>query len=175
MDEESYLGEIRLFAGDYAPQGWLLCDGSTVRVDQYEALATLLGTTWGGSGDTFALPDLRGRVPIGMGQLTYGSDRRLGEAAGAETVAVNIPPHTHVFSASSKTADQSSPKDALLGAVTPSGATTGLYLKVPGEDAPHGDQEITVVEGKGLAHENSMPSTALTYIICVSGIFPDRD
>lgn len=174
MEEESYLGEIRLFAGRGAPLGWHLCDGATLSINEYPALYALLGPTWGGTNTGFALPDLRGRVPISAGQGPGLSLRRLGEIDGWEKVQAANPPHTHAFNVSTKKATLASPKDALLGAVTTQGVTTGLYLEVEGTAANLGDDTI-LDRGEGRPHDNMMPSMALHYIICVQGLFPEQN
>jgi len=98
-DVDSYVGEIRMFGGNYAPDGWALCDGSLLQVANNEALFSLLGSTYGGDGrSTFGLPDLRGRLPVGQGQGTGLSNRVLAQAIGAETVALaaaEVAPHSH--------------------------------------------------------------------------------
>jgi len=98
-DVDSYVGEIRMFGGNYAPDGWALCDGSLLQVANNEVLFSLLGTTYGGDGrSTFGVPDLRGRLPVGQGQGLGLSNRVLAQAIGAETVALaaaEVAPHSH--------------------------------------------------------------------------------
>src|SRR4051812_1587744 len=100
---EPYIGEIMMFAGNFAPRGWALCDGSLLSISQNTALFSILGTTFGGNGQTtFGLPDLRGRLPMHPGQGPGRTGRTLGESGGAETVTLNttqMPAHTHTASA----------------------------------------------------------------------------
>jgi len=173
MDEEVYIGEIRLFAGKRVPYGWRLCDGSKLKADEFAALYALIGNLWGGDTDMFALPDFRGRVPIGMGQGAGLSARTLGGVGGSETSLAELPPHGHAYHVSGKAADLTSPDGALLGAVKSQGVTTGLYLKVEGTKTPFADDAIAQT-GSGLPHLNTMPSLALNYMICVAGMFPEK-
>ena len=118
---EAYVGEIRMFAGDFAPINWAPCDGRTLQINEYEVLYTLLGTTYGGDGRTnFNLPDLRGRLAIGMGQGQNPplTNRPLAQQAGVETVTLteaNIPAHTHSFAVGS-TATSNSPAGGMVPA-----------------------------------------------------------
>lgn len=167
---EAYVGEIRVFAGNYAPQGWALCDGSLLSIAQNEVLFSLLGTTYGGDGQTtFALPDLRGRLPIGMGQGPGLTMRTIGESTGVETVTLTtsqLPPHTHAFAAGA-TASSNAPQDKVPAAVTGfnlySDSATSMQPLAAGTVHPM---------GSGQAHDNMMPSIALSFIICLNGIYP---
>lgn len=169
---EAYLGEIRLFAGNYAPQEWHLCDGSLLPISEYQALYALIGNTYGGDGQTtFAVPDLRGRMVVGMGSSTAGIMYDRGLKAGAETVTVtsaNMPSHTHMVSASTDAATGGSPNNAVwanagLTAFTTSPANAAL--------AP---SAVSTALGGGQPHQNCQPSVALTYIIALLGIFPSQ-
>lgn len=169
---EAYLGEIRLFAGDYAPEYWHLCDGSLLSINQYQALYSLLGTTYGGDGvQNFALPDLRGRMIVGQGTSTAGIMYNRGQKAGAETVALtqaNLPSHTHMVSASSTAATSNSPNNAVwANAVNTSYATSAANAVL----AP---AAVSTAAGGGQAHQNCQPSVALTYIIALQGIYPTQ-
>src|SRR3972149_4604984 len=110
---EGYLAEVRLWAANFAPRGWMFCWGQTLSINQYTALFALLGTTYGGNGTTtFQLPDLRGRVPVGVGAGTGLTQRVLGDAAGTETVtllASEIPAHTHALNVNSGGGDNTTP------------------------------------------------------------------
>lgn len=167
---EAFIGEIRLFAGNYAPQNWSLCDGSPMQISEYSALFALLGTTYGGNGvTTFALPDLRGRLAMGVGQGTGLSQRVLGQAVGSENVTLvpnNAPAHTHVFAAGGA-ASSANPQGLVPAAVT------GYALYAPSATVPQTLSSATVeVAGGGQPHNNVMPSLPLSYIICLNGIFP---
>ncbi|WFF80432.1 phage tail protein [Delftia tsuruhatensis] len=167
---EAYIGEIRLFAGNYAPQGWALCNGSPLSINGNEVLYTLLGTIYGGDGqNTFNLPDLRGRLPIGQGQGP-SSNRILGQILGTENVTLNVeqlPPHRHGFSAAGA-ASTDKPQGQVPAAVTGFNLYAPTPASTPSTLAP---TTVTYV-GDGLPHNNVMPSLVLTYIICLSGSYP---
>lgn len=179
------IGEIRMFAGNFAPRNWAFCDGQLMSIAQNSALFSILGTTYGGDGrSSFGLPDLRGRVPIHAGHGTGLSDRRLGQKGGEETVHLltqNMPSHTHQINntltakvgvvdddagtgdcAGNKLANSSasvystSNTDADLGGVELSGAVTANHT---GGDQPH---------------DNMQPFGVVNYIICLQGLFPSR-
>lgn len=167
---EAYIGEIRLFAGNFAPQGWALCDGSLLSIAQYDVVFSLLGTTYGGDGvSTFALPDLRGRLPIGAGQGQGLSNRVIGEQIGMEKVslvAANTPPHTHAFMVGGS-ASSNSPQGQVPSTVT------GFNAYTASNTAPQALNAGTVqASGGGSPHDNVMPSLALTHIICLEGVYP---
>ncbi len=167
---EAYIGEIRLFAGNYAPQNWAPCDGRLLPISEYEVVFVLLGTTYGGDGvTTFALPDLRGGLAMGVGQGRGLSPRVLGEAVGSENVTLlpnNAPAHTHAFAAGGA-ASSANPQGLVPAAVT------GYALYAPSATAPQAMSSATVeVAGGGQPHNNVMPSMPLSFIICLNGIFP---
>lgn len=175
---DPYLGEIRVFAGNYAPEGWSLCDGSTLRIAGNEALFALLGTTYGGDGrTTFGLPDLRGRIAISKGQGAGGPIAyAVGQSGGAETVTLtvdNLPGHTHGLMAATTAATTGNP----IGNILADPADT-INLYIPADTSatakwlPLADGAIGNIGG-GAAHENRMPTTAITYIIATQGIFPN--
>jgi microcystin-dependent protein len=176
---DAYLGEIRMFAGNYAPVGWAMCDGATLPISGNEALFTLLGTTWGGDGQThFGLPDLRGRTPIGLGQGTGLTARVIGQSLGSEAVALTgdqMPAHTHVIAAGNA-ATAISPTNTYPGQLA--GTANVLYYKMPTPPPSPPPATGTMAggavgnAGSGLPHDNVMPSTVLTYLICTVGIFP---
>lgn len=174
---DAYTGEIRLFAGNYAPQDWLMCDGRALTITQYEDLFNLFGTTYGGDGvTTFNLPDLNGRLPIGVGQGQGLSKYVLGQPGGVETVTLtpaNLPPHSHTLQVSGDIATTNVPDTSLtLAAVDPS-----LHLYV---DTSQGTVTGTTDfspdalgdDGGGQPHANIMPCVGLTYIICAVGTWP---
>jgi microcystin-dependent protein len=171
---EGYIAQILLFAGNFAPRNWALCQGQILPIASNTALFSLLGTTYGGNGTTnFALPNLQGRVAIGAGQGAGLSNYSLGQSGGVESVtllATEIPAHTHT-----------------LKAVTEAGTTpvpTGNYLANTGaldkEYAPTGTQTnmnsgaISTVGGNQ-PHSNVQPYLGLNYVICLYGIFPSRN
>ena len=187
---EAFLGEIRMFAGNYAPQGWAICDGSLQSVNANPALFTLLGTVYGGNGMTdFGLPDYRGRLPIGKGTGPSLTTRALGQATGVEAVtlvAANTPPHTHDFVVSSTVATSATPEppapvlpsSQTFGQFTPAGLVKGLYSAGTGTVAAVSlnPNFLDTASGTPVAvpHTNLMGSLAINYIICLSGIYPTR-
>lgn len=167
----SYVGEIRMFAGNFAPLGWEFCQGQVLPIADNEVLFQLIGTTFGGNGqDTFALPDLRGRVPLHSGAGPGLSPRTLAEQGGAESVTLTanqMPLHTHAALASRDPA--SSSYDATSG-VPAAVAATNVYGPVGTPGA------MTVnsigIAGGSQAHENMAPYLSLNFIISLYGIFP---
>ncbi len=175
------VGEIRLFGGGYAPEGWLLCAGQSLAVNQYQALFSLIGTTYGGDGvTTFKLPDLRGRLPIGQGQGTGLTARALGQAGGASMVQVvdaTMPVHMHSFSVSGTEGSTNvvSPGAALATPAAPaSGAIYAYATPGTGVTQAFPANIVSPVHGNSQAHANVMPYLALTYIIAAEGMYPMR-
>ncbi len=163
---EPFIGEIRMFAGNYAPQGWALCDGQLLAISQNDALFSLLGTTYGGDGrTTFGLPDMRGRLPI-----HEGAGHRLGEKAGSEQVSLTanqLPAHSHALNASTNAAANTSPAENVTAVST----DTNIY----GADNPVSmDAAMLSNSGGGQPHDNVMPFQCLNFIIALFGIFPSR-
>jgi microcystin-dependent protein len=144
---QPYVGEIRMFAGSFAPINWAICDGSLLPISENETLFVLIGTTYGGDGEsTFALPDLRGRAPVHMGTGSGLTPRFLGEAAGVETVtltAAQIPAHTHTLNASkgAGAANGKFPSVSTLPAFGPASSTvamaSGAIVASAGPTQPH--------------------------------------
>jgi microcystin-dependent protein len=159
-----YVGEIRMFGGNFAPAGWAFCDGSILPISENETLFNLIGTTYGGDGqETFALPDLRGRVPIHQ-----GSGHVIGEAAGVETVTLTtqqIPQHTHPPQAQSGQGSLSSPSGAVW-------ARSSLNEFAPGPAAVAMASGIVGAAGGSQPHENMAPFLAVNFIISLFGVFP---
>lgn len=171
---EPFIGQITLFAGNYAPQGWFFCDGSTLPIQAYSALYAVIGITYGGNGSTnFMLPDLRGRVPIQPGQGAGLSVYTLAQKSGAEynTLTVDqLPAHTHLLAASSLAADQAGPGNHVL-ATEPTGSTA-LYHDAPTDVTLHPASIQST--GTGQPISNVQPFLGLNYIIAYQGIFPVR-
>jgi microcystin-dependent protein len=177
---EAFIGSIVLFAGNFAPRGWSFCQGQILPIAQNTALFSLLGTTYGGNGQTtFALPDLRGRVPVGSGQGPGLSSWQAGEMNGTETVTLlstEMPAHNHVVQVSTGEADTATASNnylattnAMFGADpipvnTYNGAPGGILA--PGTIGNSGGNQ---------PHTNIQPSLCLNYIICLEGIFPSRN
>ena len=170
-----YVGEIRLFAGTFAPVGWMLCQGQSLPIAENEVLFQLIGTTYGGDGEeTFNLPNLQSRVPIHMGTGPDGTTYQIGEMAGteAETLSMQqIPNHTHTLTATTNLASTTSPSDAVVPAVTSASVITAF-----GSDAPHTalHPSSLIPIGGSQPHENLQPYVALNYIISLFGIFPSQ-
>lgn len=180
------MGQIELFGGNFAPRSWMFCNGQLLSIAQFSALFSILGTTYGGDGrTTFALPDLRGRAPIGQGHGPGLSNRALGARGGAETTALNaqqIPQHNHqavlrvssgdsTISAATAGATKSTPGTTSGRTFT---ATQGYNTSTP--DVTLNNQSVeTGNTGNGQSFNNMEPFAAMSYIICVEGIFPSRN
>lgn len=179
-----FFGEIRAFAHHAIPRGWLEANGQLLPVAQNQALFSLLGNRYGGDGRVnFALPDLRGRVPIGFGwNALSGATYPLGSAAGSETVALTEstqPLHTHRFAAcKTPGTKQNTERGFHLAAVSPdndANKTRFLYAPTPGAGrtvALHADTIEASVGGQN--HNNMQPFTVLTYCISITGLWPTR-
>lgn len=172
--EPSYIGEIKLFAGNFAPLGWAFCDGSVIGINANEALFKLIGTTYGGDGlATFALPDLRGRVPLNFGQGNGLSLRKLGESGGAETVVVTseqLPAHKHIPQANSGAGNS----DSVAAHYWSGSAKTAQFAADSTTDTTMNSKAIGA-NGDNQPHENMLPFLALNFIICMEGVFPSRN
>jgi microcystin-dependent protein len=171
-----FIGEIRMFGGNFAPAGWAFCDGSVIPISEYEALFNLIGTTYGGDGQsTFALPDLRGRVPVHMGQGPGLSPYVIGQMAGVEAVTLGtsqVPAHTHVLTASSVGATAGTPINNVTAAAA-AGTTTKMYADASASPTNMASAAVSHV-GDGFPHENRMPYLAVSFIISLFGIFPSQ-
>lgn len=171
---EPFLGEIRMFAGNYAPRHWALCDGQLLPVINNEALFSLFGTRYGGDGrTTFGLPDLRGRLPMHQGQGPGLTSRQIGQRFGVEAVTLKvdeIPPHSHPMIASSNNATSNDPAGNVLA-------------NTAGEKFYHTDTSkirkllsgAVANSGTNASHYNLMPSICLNFIVAVFGTYPPRN
>jgi microcystin-dependent protein len=165
-----YIGEIRIFAGNFAPAGWMFCEGQLIPISENDALFVVLGTTYGGDGqETFALPDFRGRMPMHVGTGTGLSARILGETGGVEQVTLTtaqIPQHTHPFLASTDPG----------GAITPAGNVFGSGASVQVFRPAIANQPAAATtigpQGGSQPHDNMHPYICINYIISLFGIFP---
>jgi microcystin-dependent protein len=169
---EPFIGEIRMFAGDFAPRGWAFCDGQEIQIVQNTALFSLLGTLYGGNGNTtFALPDLRGRAPIHQGRGPGLTLRQLGQRGGSEKVQLGVPhlpSHTHETRVNAGGATLTGP-----GGNVP--ATTGAPAYLPDTDgATKLDPAFIAPTGGGQGHPNMQPFLAVSFIIALEGIYPSR-
>lgn len=167
---QPYVGEIRLFGGNFAPLGWAFCDGRLLPISENDTLFMLIGTTYGGDGEsTFALPDLRSRVPIHWGTGPGLSSRIIGEAAGVESVTLTqqqIPVHNHAVPVSSTVAGSRS----AVGGVPAALPSDVAYSSA----AANEDRAPTTPTGGSQPHENLQPYLAVNYIISLFGIFPSQ-
>jgi len=163
---DQYVGEIRMFSGDYAPQGWHFCDGAVLSIAEHEMLYALIGTTYGGDGvTTFRLPDLRGRVPIHV-----SGAHPLGQTGGSELVTLtlsHLPAHTHAANASSGASDATSslPEGHYWG-------YSSITNYQPGNPNVTMHREAISSVGGNQPHNNMMPSMATSFIIALEGILP---
>jgi microcystin-dependent protein len=174
-----YLGEIRMFGFSRVPTNWAPCDGRLLSISQYDALYVVLGTTYGGDGvNTFALPDMRGRVPIHQGQGIGLSSYVIGARAGSETVTLltpQLPAHTHPVYATTNNVSTATPGNQVMpGALTNSDT---MYATSLSGATPLTLQANTVGNAPlsgNLPHENTMPTLTVSYFIALAGIFPTQ-
>ncbi len=184
---DCFLGEIRMFAGSYNPENWIFCDGQSLNVNQYEALFSLIGTTYGGDGvTTFKVPDFKGRVPVGQGTNTTTNPpltpRVIGQSGGEEyhtLTAAEMPAHTHAVYACNSPATAIVPgPSTLYGTVQPNATAgiTGLYTTVPSTTLAGVAFDVKAVgaEGGSQPHANVMTTTAISFIMAIMGNYPTR-
>ena len=173
---DSFIGEIRMFAGNYAPVGWAFCDGTLINVADNQILFSLLGTRFGGNGvNNFALPDMRGRVPLHYGLGPGLTNRVLGQGFGSETETLNtnqIPQHQHQLMANTAPAsNQNSPSAAVLAKSPESFQNFTTDMTTSGTL----NNSALTTSGNGEPHTNLMPAQVLNFIICVQGgMYPPR-
>jgi microcystin-dependent protein len=170
---QPYVGEIRMFAGNFAPAGWMLCDGQLLPISENETLFQLIGTTYGGDGQTtFQLPDLQGRIPLHMGQGNGLSNYIIGQNGGVETVTLSSSQngaHTHPAQCSSGGGSPAS--DPSTGTWAPSDSTQYSNAAPTGFI---GGGIPTTLAGGSVPHENMIPFLCINYIISLFGIFPSQ-
>jgi microcystin-dependent protein len=170
----NYVGEIRIFAGNFPPNGWMFCQGQLLPISENDVLFQLIGTTYGGDGQsTFALPDLRGRVPVHMGQGPgISQNYQIGQNGGVEQVtltAQQIPSHTHALTVSQNTAQDTSPTNKVLGQI--GGGALPYIQDVP--DTNLNTSAVSIVGGSQ-PHTNFQPYLCLNFIISLFGVFPSQ-
>lgn len=173
---DAYVGEIRLFAGNFAPNHWMLCYGQIMQIMNEQALYSLLGTSYGGDGrSSFGIPDFRGRVPVHQGNGPGLTPRPLGQKWGQESVHLSveqIPSHTHNVQCSTSSAMASSPGNTLLSAVD---SDRKLYdTDLTASQIKDMASASIASAGGGIAHHNMMPSLGVNFIICRLGDYPQR-
>ena len=176
--QEGFIGEIRMFAGNFAPRGWAFCDGREINILDNTALFSILGTQYGGDGQkTFALPDLRARFPMGAGKSNDGTQTYPGEKGGNRTVSIttqNLPPHQHPIRVSTEVGNTDDPQGNTLSI----GVTPDLYkLKSFTTSQPNVPLNINTEQpvGSGQPVNVMPPYTTINFIICVEGDFPSRN
>ena len=177
-----FLGEVRPWALNFAPRGWLMCQGQILPISQFTALFSLLGTIYGGNGTTnFALPDLRSRVPMKFGTDANGNNYVIGEQGGEEAVTITsftLPIHNHAFSGTTSPADIKRPVtgSAFAQSTTAQSVSPGNSFYAAADSHVVSMNPNTVqIYGAGLPHENRQPFLAINWCIAVQGIFPSRN
>jgi len=164
---QPYVGEIRMFAGNFAPAGWMFCEGQLLPISEFETLFNLIGTTYGGDGQsTFALPDLRGRIP-----LHFGNGFTLAETGGAEEITLTvsqIPAHSHPLLATANIATQSNPSNNVLAQST----LAKMYIADVADTALAANSIGPT--GGSQPHTNFQPYLCVDFIISLFGIFPSQ-
>jgi microcystin-dependent protein len=175
---DPFLGEIRMFGGNFAPKYHALCNGQLIPISQNTALFSILGTTYGGNGTTtFALPDLRGRFPIGAGLGAGLSEQVLGEEIGTPTTALlpfNLPSHTHSLQATTTSASLPSPSGNIWAVAGSRRSTVNLYTATAGTSPAMAVQSLGFA-GNSLSHNNQSPYLSISFLIVLQGIFPVRN
>jgi microcystin-dependent protein len=171
---EPFIGEIRMFGGSFAPAGWAFCNGALMPISENDALFTLIGTTYGGDGqETFALPDLQGRVPMHAGQGPgISQNYQLGETSGVENVTLTtqqIPIHSHPFTASNEIGQNAQPNNGFYAQVS-----TGQLYHEPFDPLVSMNAGMAQPAGGSQPHENLQPYLAITFIISLFGVFPSQ-
>lgn len=169
---EPFVGEIRMFAGNFAPRGWAFCDGQLLAISQNDALFSLLGTVYGGDGrTTFGIPELRGRIPVHAGTGPGLSDRRLGAKTGseAETLTANqLASHSHPVNVSTAAGTQNDPSGEFLG------SSANVRIWRPDDQNSDLDPASVTATGGAQPHTNLMPFLCVHFIIALFGIYPSR-
>ena len=176
---DAFIGMIAMFGFNFPPRNWALCAGQLLPIAQNTALFSLLGTTYGGNGQTtFGLPDLRGRVPIGMGNGPGLSQRSLGEAGGTENVTListQMPAHNHTMTASGDGPTQATASGASLASEVRGGVNPMPIIYANGATTPVSMASATTQAGGNQPHSNMQPYLAINYCIATQGIFPARN
>ncbi len=169
---QPYVGEIRMFGGNFAPAGWMFCEGQLLAIAEFETLFNLIGTTYGGDGQsTFALPDLRGRLPVHQGSSSNGSTYVISQTGGTETATLTInqlPSHSHGVVASTAPGSAPGPGSNVLGA----SGTVAMYSAHPPNQSLNSGSLAAV--GGSQPHENLQPYVCVSFILSLFGIFPSQ-
>jgi microcystin-dependent protein len=169
---QPYVGEIRMFGGNFAPSGWAFCDGQLMQISENDTLFNLIGTTYGGDGqETFALPDLQGRLPMHAGQGPGLSNYQIGEKAGVETVTLTTqqnPTHTHAVVVSGDLANSNSPNNSMLA------QSTQILLYTQDTASKFMAPSALSPVGGSQPHENMQPFLVISFIISLFGVYPSQ-
>jgi microcystin-dependent protein len=172
MSVEPYIGQISMAGFNFAPRGWALCNGQILSIAQNTALFSLLGTTFGGNGQTtFALPDLRGRVPIHQGQGPGLTPRTMGEVSGSENVTLisqEMPMHNHLVNVTTQDSTAKNPNGGFLG-----GTASPIYS--PTANGATLNPQAVGLAGGNQPHNNMQPYLVISFMIALEGIFPSRN
>ncbi|KJD33167.1 hypothetical protein PK35_08940 [Tamlana nanhaiensis] len=172
FSQDGFIGEVRLFAGNFAPRNWAFCNGQALPINGNEALFSILGTIYGGNGTTnFMLPDLRGRVPVGVGQGAGLSSRAQGQTFGTETASLtvsNLPAHSHTVNASTSAGTSPDPTGNVLG------HTNSFDNEYSTSANTTMNNSMIGTTGNSEAFNVTQPSLGMHYIICTAGTFPTR-
>lgn len=173
---DNFVGEIRLFAGTFAPQGWAICNGSVLSIQEHQALFSLIGTTYGGDGiKSFALPDFKGKIPVHKSLPNIN----VGDKFGAEAYTIkpeNMPPHKHTFNVMQDIGTNSNPSNMMFAKLLASGANKGLYSKDNTNTTTLNKDFLSTSGGTKTptSINNIMPTITLNYIIALNGNYPSR-
>lgn len=166
-----FVGEIRMFGGNYPPRGWAFCNGQELPIQKYQALFAVIGTTYGGDGrTTFALPNLQAAVPVGAGQGGGLSNRPLGQRGGQAAVPLNfqqLPPHSHLAASSEAKGNQKSPAGRVWSA-----SADGAPVYASGAPNATMKPDALAFAGEGKPHNNLPPYQCVSYVIALEGFFP---
>jgi microcystin-dependent protein len=169
---QPYVGEIRMFAGNFAPNGWMFCEGQTLPISENETLFQLIGTTYGGDGEsTFNLPNLQSRIPIHFGTGGNGVTYQIGEMGGTEQETLSgqqIPNHTHTMLGSTNAANSGNPQNKVVAQ-----AAGVAYMIIDSNEVTMNGIAVTPIGGSQ-PHENCQPFLCINYIISLFGIFPSQ-
>ncbi|CAN5376340.1 tail fiber protein [soil metagenome] len=176
---QPYVGEIRLFGGNFAPAGWAFCDGQLMSIADNDTLFNLIGATYGGDGqNTFAMPDMRGRVPVHMGTAA-GQTYVIGQAAGAEAVTLTqstTPQHTHpMMSNNTPGAFDKASSTTVLADLGPAGVIVNAYIPYDGTNQVALSGQSVTAAGGGQPHDNMQPYLGVNFIISLYGVFPSQN
>jgi microcystin-dependent protein len=179
--QDPFVGQITLYPYTFAPKGWAMCQGQLLPIQQYTALFSLIGISFGGNGTSnFALPDLRGRVPVGVGQLSGGSNYVMGEISGVENVnlqSTEMPNHNHALNATTTQGTVNNPSNAVLASPAAGRGGSGSSGQPYNPGVPNTTllPVSLAVAGNNVPHNNIQPSLVLTPCIALNGVFPARN